>query len=79
MRIISGILKGKHLSLLLRQADIEYRAIAWRWTGNYPIKKSIDIAFYLDINDWNGNECYQLDIASIPSKNPIDESFNKNN
>ncbi|BAQ66313.1 single-stranded-DNA-specific exonuclease RecJ [Geminocystis sp. NIES-3709] len=56
---------GEHLQLKFVQDDIELKAIAWRWNQYYPLPPTIDIAYKIKENDWNGNKSIQLDIVGV--------------
>ena len=64
----SRLLKEKHLRLFLRQDDLIYSCIAFNMANKWPLVQSgkpIDIAYTLDINEWNGEKKLQLKILDI--------------
>ena len=64
----SRILKEKHLRLQLRQDDVLFSGIAFNMADKMPVVKSgkpFDIAFTLDLNEWNGEKSLQLKICDI--------------
>jgi single-stranded-DNA-specific exonuclease len=57
-----------HLKLTLAQEDqpsVGIRAIAWRWAEYYPLPSSIDIAYRLRLNEWNGNKAVELELVGV--------------
>ena len=62
---------GKHLKMTLRTGNREWDMIAFG--QGYQLEnltKEIDIAYYFDINVWNGRQTMQLNIRDIrPSVN----------
>ena len=64
----SRILKEKHLRLQLRQDDVLFSGIAFNMADKMPVVKSgkpFDIAFTLDLNEWNGEKSLQLKICDF--------------
>ena len=55
------ISKGEHFQFFLHNGNEYVRGIAWRM-GNYipPVSQSIDLAFRLRYNHWNGQSSLQI-------------------
>src|SRR5450755_131360 len=67
----SKILKEKHLRLFLRQDDLIFPAIAFNMADKWTLVQSgqpLDIAYTLDVNEWNGEKKLQLKILDIRLK-----------
>lgn len=56
---------GEHLQLTFIQDNLELKGIAWRWNRYYPLPPSVDIAYKLNENDWNGKKSIQLNILGV--------------
>jgi single-stranded-DNA-specific exonuclease len=68
----SKILKEKHLRLIVQQKDRIFSGIAFNMADKWPLIQSghpLDIAYNLDINEWNGEKKLQLKILDI-KQNP---------
>ncbi|HHP7230805.1 MAG TPA: single-stranded-DNA-specific exonuclease RecJ [Xenococcaceae cyanobacterium] len=61
------IVGKNHLKLILEDPDsaITKKAIAWRWGEYFPLPKTLDIAYKLKENTWNGNTNIELEIVGI--------------
>jgi single-stranded-DNA-specific exonuclease len=71
VEIIDGprTLKERHLKMTLRQEGRIFRAIAWRAAGRHDFltehKASLDVAFSLEQNQYNGETYVELTLADI--------------
>lgn len=64
----SKLLKEKHLRLFLRQGDLIFSCIAFNMPEKWTLIQSgrpMDIAYTLDVNEWNGEKKLQLKILDI--------------
>jgi single-stranded-DNA-specific exonuclease len=64
----SRLLKEKHIRLLVKQGDIIFSGIAFNMADKWPLVQSgqpLDIAYSLDVNEWNGEKSLQLKILDI--------------
>ncbi len=64
----SKLLKEKHLRLFLRQGELIFSGIAFNMADKWPLVQSgqpMDIAYTLDVNEWNGEKKLQLKILDI--------------
>jgi single-stranded-DNA-specific exonuclease len=64
----SRLLKEKHIRLVTKQNDIIFSGIAFNMADKWPIVQSgapMDIAYTLDVNEWNGEKRLQLKICDI--------------
>ncbi len=64
----SKLLKEKHLRLFLKQGDQIFTGIAFNMAEKWPLvqsKKPLDIAYTLEVNEWNGEKSLQLKILDI--------------
>jgi single-stranded-DNA-specific exonuclease len=67
----SKLIKEKHLRLFLRQDDLIFPAIAFNMADKWTLVQSgqpLDIAYTLDVNEWNGEKKLQLKILDIRLK-----------
>jgi single-stranded-DNA-specific exonuclease len=58
-------LRGGHLQLTLSQAGATARAIGWRWPGPWQLPASVDVAYHLRLNRWQGKEQLQLELRGL--------------
>lgn len=56
---------GEHLQLTFMQDNLELKGIAWRWSEFYPLPPTVDIAYKLNENEWNGKKSIQLNILGV--------------
>ncbi|HCL84792.1 MAG TPA: single-stranded-DNA-specific exonuclease RecJ, partial [Chitinophagaceae bacterium] len=64
----SKLLKEKHLRLFLRQDDRIFSGIAFNMAEKWPLIQSgqpLDVAYTLEVNEWNGERKLQLKILDI--------------
>ncbi len=64
----SKLLKEKHLRLFLRQDDRIFSGIAFNMAEKWPLIQSgqpLDLAYTLEVNEWNGKRKLQLKILDI--------------
>ena len=64
----SKLLKEKHLRLFLKQGDQILTGIAFNMAEKWPLvqsQKPFDIAYTLDVNEWNGEKNLQLKILDL--------------
>ena len=59
-----------HLKLTIEQTDRQgvvttFKALAWRWGEYYPLPRSIDIAYRLRLNEWNGVQSIELELVGV--------------
>lgn len=54
-----------NLSLAEAETQISLQAIAWRWGEYHPLPNSVDIAYRLRINEWNGNKTVELELLGV--------------
>jgi single-stranded-DNA-specific exonuclease len=59
------LLRGGHLQLELEQKGVQHRAIAWRWQGEDTVPASLDVAYRLGLNRWQGEERLQLELVAL--------------
>ena len=59
------LLRGGHLKLTLAQDDCEREAIAWRWQQTQAVPTSVDVAYRISLNRWQGEAKLQLDIQAL--------------
>jgi single-stranded-DNA-specific exonuclease len=62
-------LKDKHLKMALRQNGRMFRAIAWRAIEREQLitdhRTSLDVAFWLEQNNYQGSEFLELSLADV--------------
>ncbi len=66
--------EGKHLKLRLSDGTLTWDAIAFRqgeWAGRLP--DLIDVAYHLEVNEWNGRRQLQLNVQDIRPATTIAE------
>jgi single-stranded-DNA-specific exonuclease len=64
----SRLLKEKHIRLIVKQDDLIFSGIAFNMADKWPLLQSgqpLDIAYTLDVNEWNGQKNLQLKILDI--------------
>lgn len=56
-----------HLKLVLQEAnsDVEIKAIAWRWGEYCPLPPTIDIAYKLQENHWQGVTNIEIELVGV--------------
>jgi single-stranded-DNA-specific exonuclease len=59
------LLRGGHLELQLAQGAHKLRAMAWRWQGSGLPAGSVDVAFRLRMDRWQGEERLQLEVLGL--------------
>jgi single-stranded-DNA-specific exonuclease len=59
------LLRGGHLQLQLSQAGHTIRAMAWRWQGEDLPRGSVDVAYHLRLDRWQGQERLQLELVAL--------------
>jgi single-stranded-DNA-specific exonuclease len=59
------LLRGGHLQLLLSQDGVQRQAMAWRWEGELPLPRKVDVAYRLRQDAWQGQERLLLDLVAI--------------
>jgi single-stranded-DNA-specific exonuclease len=58
--------ESRHLKLALADGSMTWDAIAFRqgaWAGRLP--EVIDVAYYLEVNEWNNQRRLQLNVQDI--------------
>ena len=66
MRILEQQVVGKnYLKLSLSQDHGKIGAIAWRWGDYFPLPSSVDIAYKLRENRWQGNTSVELELVGV--------------
>lgn len=72
----SKLLKEKHLRLFLRQGELIFSCIAFNMPDKWALIQSgrpMDIAYTLDVNEWNGEKKLQLKILDIRESTTSDD------
>jgi single-stranded-DNA-specific exonuclease len=70
----SKLLKEKHLRLFLRQDEFIFSCIAFNMADKWTLVQSgqpLDIAYTIDMNEWNGEKKLQLKILDIRSSTDV--------
>lgn len=73
VRNVRTLSEGQHLKMNLHTGDRDWEGIAFRqgyWLNN--LTPEIDIAYYFDVNVWNGRQTLQLNIRDIKPSEPHD-------
>jgi single-stranded-DNA-specific exonuclease len=76
VEVVDGprVLKEKHLKMALKQNGRIFRAIAWRAAEREPFftdnRASLDLAFSLEHNSYQGNEYLELSISDVRATTP---------
>ncbi len=68
VRVKEQKIVGKnHIKLNLQEigSEVEKKAIAWRWGEYLPLPRTLDIAYKLKENTWNGNTNIELEIVGV--------------
>lgn len=75
-------LRGNHLKLTLGQKIkgkmYQIKAIAWRWGEYYPLPKTLDIAYKLKENTYNGATNIELEIVGVRPATQTEEEVQEN-
>lgn len=67
---------GEHLQLTLKDNSGILRCIAWRKSDYFPLPPTIDVAYKITLNEWQGEKNIQLDIQGIkPASNSSKSLF----
>ncbi|MCP9809948.1 single-stranded-DNA-specific exonuclease RecJ [Cyanobium sp. HWJ4-Hawea] len=65
-RLVSQrLLRGGHLQLELAQGERTIRAMGWGWQGQADLPALLDVAFRLRLDNWQGQERFQLELAGV--------------
>jgi len=76
VRVIEQKPIGKgHIKLTVSDGTNKLTAIAWRWGDYFPLPPSIDIAYKLRENTWNGNTNVELELIGARLANPSQLCF----
>lgn len=59
------LLRGGHLQLELSQDGRTIRAMAWRWQGQELPRGTVDVAYQLRLDRWQGQERLQLELVAL--------------
>lgn len=81
VRIVDQKVVGnKHLKLTLSQTQGETQetarisAIAWRWGEYYPLPSSLDVAYKLRVNQWEGHTTVELELIGARTATSVTHS-----
>lgn len=66
---------GEHLQLTLKDNSGILRCIAWRKSDYFPLPPTIDVAYKITLNEWQGEKNIQLDIQGIKSASNSSKSL----
>lgn len=64
----SKIVKEEHLKVSLQQNGVVFNGIGFGMANKYNLlkdKKTVDVVFTLDLNEWNGNTSLQLKLIDL--------------
>ncbi len=59
------MLRGGHLQLTLSQGEARIQAMAWRWESENPLPQTVDVAYRLRLDRWQGEPRLLVDLVAI--------------